>query len=605
MTMIAERPTRPAPAATARPRRVRSGRNGIHSGQIVATEVAVVALLAGAVLGAATTVAALPVAAILLVVAWTRLRGRWLFQWLRVWLGYRTRRRGLAPGADSAALLGYLRPGAQLTEADLDGAPASIIADAHGLTAVLDLGDPALLPDQAGPPLANPATLLPAPAPDTPRFRVQLVIAAVPAGGPGSVATAYRQLTEGRIPAAERALLAVHAPAAEGWSEPDLRRALSGAVRKIKRRLGTAPVRVLGTEALSRTLAELAHHDGAHPARESWSGLRTGDHTQVTYRLRRWPDPRGDNTGDLVARLLELPATAITVSLAAGPWAPGDTAVRTDLVIRLAAADTGTLARATTALHRLLGTQRATARRLDGEHLDGLATTLPLGGSAPATLPTDAEHGIVRTVAHLEKLQLNRSASGLLVGANRRHEPVTIRLFRPEATRAMLIGGVPAAQLLALRAMALGARVVVQTARPQSWERYLRNLGGPNDTIALATPGQVLAVPAATPLRPLLLVVDVGAVGADRAPGHPWQTTLVLRDELTTADADALGHADLALLQPMSAAAAAIAVNVLGLSDSQREALARPVPGLIGAVHRRSVRWASLGTAPVEQQLLT
>jgi len=121
----------------------------------------------------------------------------------------------------------------------------------------------------------------------------------------------------------------------------------------------------------------------------------------------------------------------------------------------------------------------------------------------------------------------------------------------------------------------------------------------------MAAPNQPLAVPAATPLRPLLLIVDVGAVGADRSPGHPWQTTLVLRDELAPVDMDALGHVDLALVQPTSAQGAAIAVSVLGLSESQRDALSRPVPGLIGVVNRRSVRWASLSTAPMEQQLLT
>jgi hypothetical protein len=169
----------------------------------------------------------------------------------------------------------------------------------------------------------------------------------------------------------------------------------------------------------------------------------------------------------------------------------------------------------------------------------------------------------------------------------------------------MLVGGVQSAQLLTLRALALGARVVVQTGRPPSWEKFFRNLGGPNDSLAIVAPGQPLAVPPATQLRPLMMIVDVGPVGADRSPGFPWQTTLVLREELSPVDIDALGHADLALVQPTTADAAALAVSVLGLSDSQREALSRPVPGLIGVVHRRSVRWASLGTAPLEQQLLS
>ena len=75
---------------------------------------------------------------------------------------------------------------------ELDGAPGAVIAGTGGLTALIDLGDPAIMPGQDRRSLPSPITLLPAPAPNTPQFRVQLVLAAVPAGGPGSVAAAYR-----------------------------------------------------------------------------------------------------------------------------------------------------------------------------------------------------------------------------------------------------------------------------------------------------------------------------------------------------------------------------------------------------------------------------
>ncbi|MBB5871296.1 type VII secretion protein EccE [Allocatelliglobosispora scoriae] len=601
MTVVAER-SRATPAAV--PRRG-SRTTGVHSGQIVATQIAVVAMIVGVAAGVVATLALAPIAAALLVLAWSRLRGRWLFQWTRVWLSYRTRCRTLAPASDATALITLLRPGARIEEAELDGVPGAIIADGGGLTALVDLGDPALLPAQAMVLLRSPVDLLPTPAPDTPRHRFQLVLSAVHASGSGSVGSAYRQLTEGRIAAGERAVLAVHVPAAEEWSESDLRRALSGAVRKVHRKLGDSPARVLGPDGVLAALTELAHHDGAHPVRETWSSLHAGGLPQAAFRLRRWPDLRGEAARDLIPRLLALPGSTVTVSLTVGPWVTAATTLRADLVVRLTAADAPSLAAATTALHRVLASEKAAARRLDGEHLDGLAATLPLGGTAPAVLPTQVEHGSIRPAAPLSGLRLPFGTAGLMVGPNRRREPVTVRFFRPEPTRAMLIGGVTSAQLLALRSMALGARVIVQTTRPQAWERFFRNLGGPNDSIALAIPGKQVSVPAATRLRPLLLVVDVGAVGADRSAGHPWHTTLVLRDELAAVDIDALGHADIALVQPMSAQAAGIAVAVLGLSESQRDAFARPVPGLIGVVHRRSVRWASLGTAPLEQQLLT
>lgn len=597
-------PTTSQPVITERPPRRRNP-NRVHSGQIVATELAAALLLLGALWGVVATVALAVVAAGLILLAWTRLRGRWLFQWVRVWLSYRTHRRTLPPGSDALALLQFVRPGATIDTIELDGVPGAVIADEEGLTAMLEVGDDTLLPGGLGQ-MPSPAALLPPPAPNTPRFRVQLVYTGVPAGGPAAVAAAYRQLTEGRLAASERAILAVHVPAAEGWEESDLRRALSGAIRKVRRKLDKVQSRILDEDAAVRALQEFAGHDGAHPVREVWSGVSAGGLAQATFRVRRWPDLRTDTGRDLLAKLLGVPARAVSVGLTVGPWEGSDAAeLRTDLVVRLTAADGAGLSTAVTALQRVLSGDKATAARLDGEHLDGLTCTLPLGGSAPAEMPTETEHGVTRPAAPVAALRVPLGAAGLMIGPNRRREPVTVRIFRPAPTRAMLVGGVQSAQLLTLRALALGARVVVQTGRAPSWEKFFRNLGGPNDSLAIVAPGQPLAVPPATQLRPLMMIVDVGPVGADRSPGYPWQTTLVLREELSPVDIDALGHADLALLQPTTADAAALAVSVLGLSDSQREALSRPVPGLIGVVHRRSVRWASLGTAPLEQQLLS
>ena len=64
-----------------------------------------------------------------------------------------------------------------------------------------------------------------------------------------------------------------------------------------------------------------------------------------------------------------------------------------------------------------------------------------------------------------------------MIGVNRNQEPVSFRLFRPEATRMVLIGGVPVAQIVAVRSMALGSHVLVQTTRPWAWEAFSRGLG--------------------------------------------------------------------------------------------------------------------------------
>jgi hypothetical protein len=43
---------------------------------------------------------------------------------------------------------------------------------------------------------------------------------------------------------------------------------------------------------------------------------------------------------------------------------------------------------------------------------------------------------------------------------------------------------------------------------------------------------------------------------------------------------------------------------VLGLSRDQEAWLARAQPGMIGVVHKRSVRWAALSQTQYEQQLI-
>jgi hypothetical protein len=269
--------------------------------------------------------------------------------------------------------------------------------------------------------------------------------------------------------------------------------------------------------------------------------------------------------------------------------------------VRLAALNEPALGVATQALRKLLGGEHAYARRLDGEHLDGLAATLPLGGTASTAHGHRAEGGLPPDA--LDGLELPVGTAGLMLGSNRHGAPVIARLFRPEQTRALVIGGVRCAQLVALRAMAVGARVVVQTARPQAWEPFVRGAAVPGESIAVVPPGRALEIAPGTALHPLLVVVDVGPVGPDASPGHGWQATLVVRDEFTPADVDVASRADLLLLQPLRADEAALAGSALGLGDAAQW-LTRIRQDMVGVVNRRAVRWAALSTTPIELQLI-
>ncbi|WP_406077624.1 type VII secretion protein EccE [Micromonospora sp. NBC_00858] len=566
---------------------------GVRTGQLVTGQVAVALVLAALARGVLATLAALLAAVLLVATAWVRVRGRWLFEWLGTAVGHLTRRRALVGPAGPTELLNLVAPGAVVRSTELPGGPAAVLEDTTGLVALLELGDPGDLLGDASRAIPAPAALLPPPGPEVPPLRIQLLLAGTPAPVPaagGAVGTSYRQLTDGRLAGRERAVLAVRVLRVDGWSEEDLRRVLAGTLRRLVRRLGPLTARPLGVPAALRVLGELAHHDG-HPVRESWPVLRSGALLQATFRLIQWPDAHSAGARRLVARLLALPATATTVSLCAGP--PSATGVPTELTVRLAAGTATELTVAAEALNRLVTGLGGQVRRLDGAHLDGLAGTLPLALAATGAQPRPAVDG----------WELTLGEAGMMVGANRHGGAVTVRLFRPESTRVLLVGGVRAAQLVALRAMALGALVVVQTARPRAWAPFVRGVGAPGGTIPLIPPGRPVADGVGTALRPLLLVVDSGPVTAEAEPGPPWRATLVVRDELTPADVDTLSRADLAVLQPLDAAEAALAGAALGLGGSA-EWLTRIRDDMVAVVNRRALRWALLSPTPIESQLI-
>jgi type VII secretion protein EccE len=569
---------------------------------VVAAQAAGALVVAAAGHGSAALAAASLAAVVLLLTAWVRLRRRWLFEWAAVGLHYLTRRRTFAATAPPAGLLRLVAPDAEVVPADLSGGSASMISDACGLTVVLELGDHnAVLADGAQP-LPSPARLLP-PGTDGPPVLLQLVLSGAPAPAPraggGTAATSYRQLTDGRVLGHRRAVLAVRVLRAADWSDDELRRALSSLVRKVVRRLGGVPARPLGAAALSRILAEIAHHDGGQRARETWRGLHLGGLLQCTFRLRSWPDLSTDAGRRLVSSMLALPATATTVSLSVGQSGAVPGAVTVDLTVRLAGVDASQLSLAIRGLHRSLTSAGARAGRLDGEQLPGLAATMPLAVCGGLPESSGQRPGMP---AAFQRLDLPVGGAGLMIGANRHGGPVIARLFRPEATWAVLIGGVPAAQLLTLRAMALGARVVVQTTRPRVWEPFVRGVSAPGQAISLIQPGRTVNAPADA-LRPLLVVIDIGPVAGGGPPGPGWQATLVVRDEFTAADTDAVSRADLVLLQPLRADEAALAGSALGLGESA-EWLTRIRDDMVGLVARRTVRWALLSPTAIETQLI-
>jgi type VII secretion protein EccE len=575
----------------------------VRSGQLVVVQAAVLAVVAAAFWGPALLayLVAVP-AAVVVVVALGRWRGRWLYAWLALGLGYAGRRRAL--DAARGDLLAALDPAGRLTVVESAQGPVGVLHDRAGLVAVLDVGDPSALLGDAAIRLPAPAELLASAQltdaggeSENPVGTVQVLLQARPAPAPavgnGVPAGSYRQLTGGAVPASLRALVALRVHAGPGSTPEELTPVLLGAVRRVGKRLSRAGLtaRPLPVAGLAGALADLTPHSGGAPLRESWTGLVAGGRYQAVAFPTRWPALRTE----LVPRLLALPATEVTVSLTAQREHAAATRPP-DLAIRLAATDPAGLVLAQRELARVFEMAGGTVQRADGRQLIGLAATLPLALPHPTGRPE-------RRSTQPDGVDLELPPAGLVAGRNRHGQPVTLRLLRPEPTRAVLVGGGRAAATLVLRALALGAHVVVQTGRPESWDHLLRGVAGPADAVALVPPGAPFRPQPGTATAPQLVVLDVGPVSGEPVPAAPWRTILLVRDDVSTVDVDALGRADVVLLQPLRPAEAELVGGALGLGDGHAW-LTRIRDDMVGLVSRRTVKWATLSATPVEQQVI-
>src|SRR6266700_3530591 len=159
---------------------------------------------------------------------------------------------------------------------------------------------------------------------------------------------------------------------------------------------------------------------------------------------------------------------------------------------------------------------------------------------------------------------------GVVIGTDQGSRPAVLGMFKPKAVDIALIGGAYLAQLLALRATATGARVVVETARPQLWAPLAQNAGGGQQVIAVV---------------PVRRVGNLGATAAARpprssAPKTPWMTTLTLVPFLDPSYAGHLITSDYVAMQQVSPQEAELGARLFRLSPQDVAALPTLLPEL-------------------------
>jgi hypothetical protein len=191
--------------------------------------------------------------------------------------------------------------------------------------------------------------------------------------------------------------------------------------------------------------------------------------------------------------------------------------------------------------------------------------------------PRHGRHSV--TVEQLGSLALPIGDDGVVIGVDTEGRPAVLGLNRPTPYDVVLIGGLWTAQVLALRAAATGARVAVETGRPQAWVQMVHAMGGGQNGLAVYEVGRV-PPQGASAGTPVLVVRDCGMrPPRGRVASGPWQAVLTLLPYLSPVAPRLIRQARLVGVQRISPDEAVEVGRALTLPRENVEALPTLVDG--------------------------
>ncbi|GAA4656546.1 hypothetical protein GCM10023347_02810 [Streptomyces chumphonensis] len=175
-----------------------------------------------------------------------------------------------------------------------------------------------------------------------------------------------------------------------------------------------------------------------------------------------------------------------------------------------------------------------------------------------------------------DALSLPVGDDGVVAGVDARGAAAVIGFHHPRPFDVLLIGGLWTAQVLALRLAATGARIAVETGRPQVWAALLHAVGGEGGTRGAMSVHDVGRVPVlgASMGSPVVVVRDCGMKPPrGRVTSAPWQSVLTLLPYLSPAARRLSRGAALTGVQRVSPQEARQLGTVLALSEPEVRAL--------------------------------
>jgi len=347
-----------------------------------------------------------------------------------------------------------------------------------------------------------------------------------------------------------------------GGAEGTLRTAIV-ATRRVANRLARHGVRVRVLTAAELSAAESAIRYDTDPGqwREGWHALRHNDIELSGYAIQ--PDRLNS---DVLAGIWAVPGMSTMVRLrvfqaegAATRRVSGGRVAVTALVrhdVSSSVTDEVRTALSGLGLRPLTGVQRQVL----------------LGGEEHAA----AAYGVP---AALTRLTVPSGGCGQVIGATPEGFGVAVPMFGPEVRRVEIVGSLWLAQQTTLRAMAVGARVIVHSTRPQDWAHLADQIGMPEALSVSHTSGSAQHTAAAT-----MIVYDgVASVGqvSEATVVHIHAPDSEVSSAILDADVVLIGSAEHSDEVRIRTAAGELTARIISIPEERRY-LSAGDPGEVG-----------------------
>jgi hypothetical protein len=211
--------------------------------------------------------------------------------------------------------------------------------------------------------------------------------------------------------------------------------------------------------------------------------------------------------------------------------------------------------------------------------------------------------------ATLDTVSPSGDRGGMVIGSGPQGEVLTASVLRPAPTRIVCVGGLYLARQVALRAMAIGAWIVVATERPTAWQMLTKAAGNGPD----GRPVPLVQIRRLSPVElprssedgPLLVVHDGGPTPQELFPPRsPWQTTVYVLPYMHPQAGATANAADLVLMQRLPVGQAQLASRIWRLPPPMVNQLTSLQDDQVIALGRNLWRPLRLVTTQREQQIL-